>query len=114
MREDLGRADIGKAHHHCMVIDAKGNRPLSRRAVNDETVLLELIRDVTKTWDATTLGPQGPSPHNTSPPPAAGAALQASANSRALWSDPRSRTTSRTRWINCSSPTARMLAVNLS
>ena len=38
--------DIGKEHHHCVVIDADGQRLLSRRVLNDETVLLELIRDV--------------------------------------------------------------------
>lgn len=38
--------DIGKEHHHCVVIDAQGNRLLSRRVLNDETVLLELIADV--------------------------------------------------------------------
>ncbi|MEU0000612.1 IS110 family transposase [Streptomyces microflavus] len=38
--------DIGKEHHHCVVIDAQGRRLLSRRVLNDETVLLELIGDV--------------------------------------------------------------------
>ncbi|MFK0064275.1 IS110 family transposase [Streptomyces sp. NPDC091046] len=38
--------DIGKEHHHCVVIDAQGNRLLSRRVLNDETILLELIADV--------------------------------------------------------------------
>lgn len=38
--------DIGKEHHHCVVIDAQGKRLLSRRVLNDETVLLELIGDV--------------------------------------------------------------------
>lgn len=38
--------DIGKEHHHCVVIDAQGKRLLSRRILNDETVLLELIGDV--------------------------------------------------------------------
>ncbi|MFB7360341.1 IS110 family transposase [Streptomyces gardneri] len=38
--------DIGKEHHHCVVIDADGERLLSRRVLNDETVLLELMRDV--------------------------------------------------------------------
>lgn len=38
--------DIGKEHHHCVVIDVQGNRLLSRRVLNDETVLLELITDV--------------------------------------------------------------------
>jgi transposase len=38
--------DIGKEHHHCVVIDADGQRLLSRRVLNDETALLELIGDV--------------------------------------------------------------------
>lgn len=38
--------DIGKEHHHCVVIDAQGKRLLSRRVLNDEPVLLELIGDV--------------------------------------------------------------------
>lgn len=38
--------DAGKAEHHCVVIDAEGKRRLSRRVVNDETALLELIADV--------------------------------------------------------------------
>jgi transposase len=38
--------DIGKEHHHCVVIDAEGRRLLSRRVFNDEAALLELISDV--------------------------------------------------------------------
>ncbi|MDL4822176.1 IS110 family transposase [Actinomadura opuntiae] len=38
--------DIGKQHHHCVVIDADGQRLLSRRILNDEAALLELISDV--------------------------------------------------------------------
>lgn len=38
--------DMGKAHHHCVVIDTEGRRVLSRRVENDETVLLELIEEV--------------------------------------------------------------------
>jgi transposase len=38
--------DIGKEHHHCVVINADGERLLSRRVLNDETALLELIGDV--------------------------------------------------------------------
>ncbi|WP_436844287.1 IS110 family transposase [Streptomyces subrutilus] len=38
--------DIGKEHHHCVVIDAEGERLLSRRVLNDEATLLELISDV--------------------------------------------------------------------
>lgn len=38
--------DIGKEHHNCVVLDAHGTRLLSRRVRNDESELLELIRDV--------------------------------------------------------------------
>jgi transposase len=38
--------DAGKAHHHCVVIDADGKRLLSRRVANDEPELLRLIGDV--------------------------------------------------------------------
>ncbi|MGW5214324.1 IS110 family transposase [Streptomyces sp. NPDC004051] len=38
--------DIGKEHHHCVVINADGERLLSRRVLNDESTLLELIGDV--------------------------------------------------------------------
>ncbi|MFB7530830.1 IS110 family transposase [Streptomyces sp. NPDC056178] len=38
--------DIGKKHHHAVVIDADGKRLLSRRVMNDETELLQLIGDV--------------------------------------------------------------------
>ncbi|MGW1405111.1 LLM class flavin-dependent oxidoreductase [Streptomyces sp. NPDC002403] len=37
--------DIGKEHHHCVVLDTQGEL-LSRRVLNDETALLELISDV--------------------------------------------------------------------
>lgn len=38
--------DIGKEHHHCVALDAQGERRLSQRVGNDEPSLLELIRDV--------------------------------------------------------------------
>jgi transposase len=38
--------DIGKEHHHCVVIDTDGRRLLSRRVLNDEAALLELVSDV--------------------------------------------------------------------
>lgn len=38
--------DIGKEHHHCVVIDAEGKRLLSRRVLNDEAELAALIEDV--------------------------------------------------------------------
>ncbi|NEB13007.1 IS110 family transposase [Streptomyces coelicoflavus] len=37
---------MGKEHHHCVVINPDGERLLSRRVLNDETALLELIGDV--------------------------------------------------------------------
>lgn len=38
--------DAGKSAHHCVVVDADGQRLLSRRVANDETVLLELVAAV--------------------------------------------------------------------
>lgn len=38
--------DIGKTHHHCVVLDAEGRRLLSRRVLNDEPELLTLLADV--------------------------------------------------------------------
>jgi transposase len=38
--------DAGKAAHHCVVINADGQRVLSRRIVNDEATLTDLIRTV--------------------------------------------------------------------
>ena len=38
--------DIGKEHHHCVVINDNGERLLSRRVQNDEGELLNLIADV--------------------------------------------------------------------
>lgn len=43
--------DAGKAHHHCVVIDADGNRLLSQKIPNDEPALLELIGAVLKLGD---------------------------------------------------------------
>ncbi|MDQ0634285.1 transposase [Arthrobacter pascens] len=40
--------DAGKAHHHCVVFDADGNRLLSQKIPNDEPALLELIAAVLK------------------------------------------------------------------
>lgn len=39
--------DIGRTHHHCVVLDADGTRLLSRRVLNDEPELLALLVDVT-------------------------------------------------------------------
>ncbi|MFD3871930.1 transposase, partial [Streptomyces sp. NPDC058623] len=38
--------DIGKTHHHCVVLDAEGRKLLSRRVLNDEPELLALLADV--------------------------------------------------------------------
>ncbi|MCY0924505.1 IS110 family transposase [Streptomyces sp. H27-G5] len=38
--------DIGKTHHHCVVLDAEGKKRLSRRVLNDEPELLVLLADV--------------------------------------------------------------------
>lgn len=38
--------DSGKRAHHCVVIDSTGRLLLSRRVLNDESVLLELIAAV--------------------------------------------------------------------
>src|SRR4051794_24390109 len=46
--------DIGKAHHHAVVIDPDGNRLLSRRIANDETALLELLAEVSGLADEVT------------------------------------------------------------
>jgi transposase len=43
--------DVGKTHHHCVVINPDGRRLLSRRVANDEPALLALIRDVTTLGD---------------------------------------------------------------
>lgn len=39
--------DAGKEHHHCVVIDAEGRQLLSKRVLNDEAALTELIAAVT-------------------------------------------------------------------
>jgi hypothetical protein len=43
--------DAGKANHHCVVIDADGNRLFSQKIPNDEPALLELIASVLKLGD---------------------------------------------------------------
>ncbi len=43
--------DAGKAAHHCVVINADGQRVLSRRVVNDEGALTDLIRTVKELAD---------------------------------------------------------------
>jgi transposase len=45
--------DAGKAHHHCVVIDADGKRLLSRRVANDEPDLLALIGEVAAIGEVT-------------------------------------------------------------
>ncbi|WP_406724030.1 IS110 family transposase [Streptomyces sp. GD-15H] len=44
--ETWAGVDIGKTHHHCVVINAEGARLLSRRIPNDESELLALIGEV--------------------------------------------------------------------
>ncbi|WP_443060541.1 IS110 family transposase [Streptomyces sp. NBC_00459] len=46
MPEIWAGVDIGKEHHHCVVINTDGERLLSRRVLNDESELLQLIGDV--------------------------------------------------------------------
>lgn len=46
MPEIWAGVDIGKEHHHCVVINTDGERLLSRRVANDESELLQLIGDV--------------------------------------------------------------------
>ncbi|MFI1294015.1 IS110 family transposase [Streptomyces sp. NPDC020792] len=46
MAEIRAGVDIGKTHHHTVVINAEGERLLSRRILNDETELLALIGGV--------------------------------------------------------------------
>lgn len=46
MQQVWAGVDIGKEHHHAVVIDVDGNRRLSRRVANDEPALLELIAEV--------------------------------------------------------------------
>lgn len=46
MPEIWAGMDIGKEHHHCVVIDTEGGRLLSRRVLNDEAELKTLIADV--------------------------------------------------------------------
>lgn len=46
MPEIWAGVDIGKTHHHAVVINTEGERLLSRRVQNDETELLALLGDV--------------------------------------------------------------------
>jgi len=43
--------DAGKSDHHCVVIDTDGQRLLSQRVANDETLLQELMTSVTALAD---------------------------------------------------------------
>jgi hypothetical protein len=43
--------DAGKSHHHCVVVDAEGDRLYSRKVANDESALVDLIGDVTALAD---------------------------------------------------------------
>ena len=44
--------DAGKLDHHCVLIDASGEKPSSRRVRNDEAALTALIDDVIASADA--------------------------------------------------------------
>lgn len=46
--------DIGKQHHHAVVVDDQGTRVLSRRVANDQAALVELIGQVTELAGAVT------------------------------------------------------------
>ncbi|MFD4401553.1 IS110 family transposase [Nocardia sp. NPDC058499] len=46
--------DVGRTHHHCVVIDSEGKRLLSRRIANDETELLRLMGDAADFGDQAT------------------------------------------------------------
>ena len=46
MAEIWAGVDIGKTHHHAVVVNAEGERLLSRRVHNDESELIQLIGDV--------------------------------------------------------------------
>ena len=46
MAELWAGIDAGKAHHHCVLIDAEGNRLLSRKVANDEAALTDLLTEV--------------------------------------------------------------------
>ncbi|MFE6129625.1 transposase [Streptomyces sp. NPDC056437] len=35
--------EIGKTHHHCVVLDVEGERLMARGALNDEPELLTLL-----------------------------------------------------------------------
>lgn len=48
--------DAGKTHHHCVAIDGRGDRLLSRRVANDEPELLELLADVLALGETVTWG----------------------------------------------------------
>ncbi|MFB7914394.1 transposase [Streptomyces sp. NPDC056061] len=52
MPEIWAGVDIGKEYHHCVVIDAQGERLLSRRVLNDESALPELVGDVLALFEA--------------------------------------------------------------
>ena len=51
MPELWAGVDVGKAEHHCVVIDVGGKRELSRRVANDEDALLKLLSDVLELSD---------------------------------------------------------------
>ncbi|MFB7166677.1 IS110 family transposase [Streptomyces sp. NPDC056242] len=46
--------DAGKTHHHCVVLGSDGDRILSRRVLNDEPELMQLLADVQALADEVT------------------------------------------------------------
>lgn len=54
MQQAWAGIDIGKGHHHAVVIDGEGNRLLSRRVINGEDELLNLIAQVLDLADEVT------------------------------------------------------------
>ena len=53
MRQVWAGIDAGKTHHHCVVIDAEGRRLFSRRVLNDEATLAQMITDVVALGEVT-------------------------------------------------------------
>lgn len=54
MKQAWAGVDIGKGHHHVVVIDSEGQRLLSRRVINDEAELLAVMGQVLELADAVT------------------------------------------------------------
>jgi transposase len=54
LRQAWVGVDVGKGHHHAVVIDEHGNRLLSRRVANDEAALVSLLGDALALADRVT------------------------------------------------------------